>query len=131
MSLPTLQSVFSADQIDALENWISNQVSIQSVVLIDTSNTGTGTDSCTIDGTSGIATFTDFITAGTTTSFTITNSSITTSSCLLFGLQYTGNGSPAILSYARTTGSCTIAIKNTHASASTNANLVVHFQLVS
>jgi len=95
---------------------------------IDSTNTATGTNSVTIDGSSGVATFTTATSNGIT-EYTIYNSDSVSGTIVSYGLQYDGTQTsrPTILNYKTSTAGSIIF--RVGALGVSDANLVIQFKI--
>lgn len=117
--------------VSANKSYVDNGLTTKQNAF-DDSNTATGTTSVTINATSGVATFTATVGADTApTSFTLTNSNITASSRIRFGLSYSPSGDEmcAIAAYIPLSGSALIYFTN-YSTVDAAEPKVVDFQIL-
>jgi len=96
-------------------------------------NTVSGTTSGTLNKKSGIIDVTQFLTAGQTGIFTLTNSYAYLTpqkSVVQYSLWYSGAGTPVITSYLTTNGTVVFAIKNIDATTTLNAHLFIQYRII-
>lgn len=101
--------------------------------ILDSANTASGGNTVTLNTTSGIATFNISIASDSKSVLSVDNSNITTNSVIAYGLKYTGQGNPTIISYECLSGRINFNVANfplTSDNNNTNANLVIWFKII-
>lgn len=97
------------------------------------SNTASGSNSCTLNKTSGLVTFTSFVGTGAPLTCTIANSCVVgmpvTASVDLKLIYPTGDGNPFLQTYAVSGGNIVITIFNGNQNDQTNENLSILFNI--
>jgi hypothetical protein len=97
-------------------------------------NTGSGTTSVTINATSGVATFTQTLSAKSNAYYEINNTSILAGDKVEFSLYYEGAGFPIIMHYQTISNKIRLHIGNVAvdggSGTATNADLVVTFRKI-
>ena len=100
----------------------------------DLGNTASGTTAVTINATSGVATFTQTLSAKSNIYFNINNTTIVAGDLIECNLFYTGAGFPMIMHYQTVADRIRIHIGNVAvdggSGTATNANLVVTFRKI-
>lgn len=99
----------------------------------DFTNTGTATSTvhaATLNADSGTLTTESITTAaGSTYTFTLTNSKITAASKVFVSFQTAGTGTPVLTGVVQGSGTCDIKITNVHATAAFNALFKIAFKV--
>ena len=100
----------------------------------DLINTGSGTTTATINATSGVATFTQVLSAKSNAYYQINNTSIALGDKVEFSLYYTGVGFPIIMHYSTIANRIRFNVGNIAvdggAGTATNADLVITFRKI-
>lgn len=101
--------------------------------ILDTANTASGTNSVTLNTTSGVCTFTEIVVKNSLANFTLNNNNITSNSVLDFEIKYAGSGAPVVMYYQTTANQVTFHIANlqlTGHNADTDSDIVIWFKIV-
>jgi hypothetical protein len=123
----------SAKAITDANEYTDQQIATRQLEY-DLNNTATGTTTVTINATSGVATFTQTLSAKSNIYFDINNTQIQTNSLLECNLFYNGAGFPIIMHYRTETNKIRFHIGNIAvdggSGTATNANLVITFRKI-
>jgi len=126
-----MKSLFTQAFPPTLKDYYDSKIA---ALTFDASNTATGTDTVDINANSGVAVFTDVLTAGGINVFVINNSMVSYIDQPLFlslGYDYDGaTGTPQIIGYQTIVGQIQVQIKNIHITDDTNGALIVSFQVL-
>ena len=104
------------------------------VRIFNNTNSVRGASPISIEGKSGFASFTDVISANTTSTFVITNSYFTSSSAIFFQLYYnssSGSGKPCIISVNRLSAPSVEIVVDNSSGSPTDLDIVIGFQIMS
>jgi hypothetical protein len=123
----------SSDNLVAAQGSI-DEVSINQISITKAAVTQTGaiTSAVTANANAGVVTTVTATTASDGVQvFTVNNSKVSTSSCVLVSIAgYSGNGIPIVRIGSISNGSFTVVLANTHSSAALNAAVKISFIVV-
>jgi hypothetical protein len=130
MALGIFKKAWNTTQLADLTDYLTSNL----LSKANSNNTASGVDSVTINGLSGVIQYSQAIPANDYSTFTFTNSSVTSNSVILFSIKSPskgtgGQGLPYIQSYSIVGTTVTVIIANSDGAA-TNAPFFLNFLIV-
>ncbi len=113
-------------------NSILNYVKSRYIKILDTANTASGTNTATLNTIDGVVNFSSTVKAASSRGYTITNSLITSSSVINWGVIYVYNDTEIMLTgtYQPENGSATFVIYNAGDTESNTDGLKIWFKII-
>ena len=129
MALGIFKKAWNTTQLADLTDYF---MSILATYLLkfNSNNTATGSSTATIDGRSGIIEYTQIISANGAQVFEFTNSSVSSTSVLIFSVNYDGVGRPFVANYEISGSTVSVTIGNFDSINLTNGSIYLNFMIV-